>query len=125
MRSGTADSGALERLRAGGVRLSIDDFGTGYSSLRYLHQFPVDSLKIDRSFVESPDGMLGSPQIVNMMVQLAELYDIDVVAEGVETALQARSLLDLKCGYAQGFHFHRPLSADAVSALLKELVPVA
>jgi diguanylate cyclase (GGDEF)-like protein len=120
MRSGTADSSAIERLRAAGVRLSIDDFGTGYSSLRYLHQFPVDSLKIDRSFVESADGLLGSPPIVRMMVQLAELYDIDIVAEGVETAGQARQLLELNCGYAQGFYFHRPLSADAVSALLDE-----
>ena len=121
MRSGSAASGALERLRETGVRLSIDDFGTGYSSLRYLHQFPVDSLKIDRSFVESADGVLGSPPIVGMMVQLADLYDIDVVAEGVETAVQARSLLELKCGYAQGFYFHRPMSAAAIDALLDDI----
>ncbi|GAC1593933.1 MAG: hypothetical protein NVS3B28_24230 [Candidatus Velthaea sp.] len=105
MRSGSAANAALERLQATGVRLCIDDFGTGYSSLRYLHQFPIDALKIDRSFVESVDGVLGSPPIVRMMIQLAALYDIEVVAEGVETALQARSLLELDCRYAQGFQF--------------------
>jgi len=120
MRSGTAASAALERLRATGIRLCIDDFGTGYSSLRYLHQFPMDSLKIDRSFVESADGVLGSPPIVRMMIQLAQLYDIDIVAEGVETATQARSLLELECRYAQGFHFYRPMTAAAVTALLAE-----
>jgi len=121
MRSGAAATGALERLRETGVRLCIDDFGTGYSSLRYLHQFPVDCLKIDRSFVESADGLLGSPPIVRMMIQLAELYDIEVVAEGVESALQARSLLELECVYAQGFHFYRPMTPDAVTALLTDL----
>ena len=118
MRSGTAASAALERLRATGVRLCIDDFGTGYSSLRYLHQFPIDALKIDRSFVESEDGVLGSPPIVRMMIQLAELYDIEVVAEGVETALQARSLLELGCIFAQGYQFYRPMGRDAIDALL-------
>ncbi len=118
MRAGTAE--ALTRLRETGIRLCIDDFGTGYSSLRYLHQFPLDSIKIDRSFVESTDGILGSPPIVRMMIQLAELYDIDVVAEGVETATQAHSLVELECVYAQGFHFYRPMSADAVTALLED-----
>lgn len=118
MRSGSAASVALERLQATGARICIDDFGTGYSSLRYLHQFPIDSLKIDRSFVESADGMLGSPPIVRMMIQLAGLYDIEVVAEGVETLVQARSLLELECIYAQGYHFHRPMSPEAIDALL-------
>jgi diguanylate cyclase (GGDEF)-like protein len=120
MRSGTAASAALERLHATGVRLCIDDFGTGYSSLRYLHQFPIDGLKVDRSFVDSADGDLGSPPIVRMMIQLAELYDIEVVAEGVETATQARSLLELECEVAQGYHFYRPMTAEAVSALLDD-----
>jgi EAL domain-containing protein (putative c-di-GMP-specific phosphodiesterase class I) len=101
--------------------LCIDDFGTGYSSLRYLHQFPLDSIKIDKSFVESVDGVLGSPPIVRMMIQLAQLYDIDVVAEGVETAIQARSLIELECVHAQGFHFYRPMTPDAVSALLDDI----
>jgi diguanylate cyclase (GGDEF)-like protein len=121
MRSGAAAMGALERLRETGVRLCIDDFGTGYSSLRYLHQFPVDCLKIDKSFVESADGILGSPPIVRMMIQLAELYDIEVVAEGVETSVQARSLQELECVYGQGFHFYRPMTPDAVTALLADM----
>jgi EAL domain-containing protein (putative c-di-GMP-specific phosphodiesterase class I) len=123
MRAGTAE--ALTRLRETGIRLCIDDFGTGYSSLRYLHQFPLDSIKIDRSFVESTDGALGSPPIVRMMIQLAELYDIDVVAEGVETATQAHSLIELECVYAQGFQFFRPMSADAVTALLEDAAALA
>lgn len=125
MRSGSAASAAFDRLRATGVRLCIDDFGTGYSSLRYLHQFPVDSLKIDRSFVESAEGVLGSIPIVQMMIALAKLYGIDVVAEGVETASQARSLRALSCGYAQGFHFRRPMSPEAVGALIGALTVIS
>ena len=90
IRSNTLSLGSLARLRATGVHLCIDDFGTGYSSLRYLHQLPFDALKIDRSFVESADGSLGSPPIVRMLIQLARSYDIDVVAEGVETAAPGR-----------------------------------
>jgi len=119
MREGTVE--ALERLRETGIRLCIDDFGTGYSSLRYLHQFPLDSIKIDKSFVESVDGVLGSPPIVRMMIQLAQLYDIDVVAEGVETAIQARSLIELECVHAQGFHFYRPMTPEAVTSLLDDI----
>ncbi len=123
IRSNTLSLGSLARLRATGVHLCIDDFGTGYSSLRYLHQLPFDALKIDRSFVESPDGSLGSPAIVRMLIQLARSYDIDVVAEGVETQRQAEELMALDCEYAQGFHFHRPMCADAIVALLSTSSP--
>ena len=71
IRSNTLSLGSLARLRATGVHLCIDDFGTGYSSLRYLHQLPFDAMKIDRSFVESADGGLGSAPIVRMLIQLA------------------------------------------------------
>jgi diguanylate cyclase (GGDEF)-like protein len=118
IRSNTLSLGSLARLRATGVHLCIDDFGTGYSSLRYLHQLPFDALKIDRSFVESAEGGLGSAPIVRMLIQLAKAYGIDVVAEGVETARQASELVALECEYAQGFHFYRPMHADAVGALL-------
>jgi EAL domain-containing protein (putative c-di-GMP-specific phosphodiesterase class I) len=107
------------------VHLCIDDFGTGYSSLRYLHQLPFDAMKIDRSFVESADGSLGSAPIVRMLIQLARSYGIDVVAEGVETPRQAEELVALDCEYAQGFHFHRPMSAAAIGALLDTMVAVA
>jgi len=118
IRSNTLSLGSLARLHATGVQLCIDDFGTGYSSLRYLHQLPFDALKIDRSFVESSDGSLGSPPIVRMLIQLARAYGIDVVAEGVETARQAEELIALDCRLAQGYHFHRPMSPEAVAALL-------
>jgi diguanylate cyclase (GGDEF)-like protein len=125
IRSNTLSLGSLARLRATGVHLCIDDFGTGYSSLRYLHQLPFDAMKIDRSFVESAAGGLGSPPIVRMLIQLARSYGIDVVAEGVETALQAEQLMALECEFVQGFHFHRPMSADAVAALLDTQIAVA
>jgi len=124
IRSNTLSLGSLARLRATGVHLCIDDFGTGYSSLRYLHQLPFDALKIDRSFVESTDGSLGSAPIVRMLIQLARSYDIDVVAEGVETPRQADELIAQDCEYAQGFHFYRPMSPDAVNALL-DTIPSA
>jgi EAL domain-containing protein (putative c-di-GMP-specific phosphodiesterase class I) len=116
--SNTLSLGSLARLRATGVHLCIDDFGTGYSSLRYLHQLPFDALKIDRSFVAGADGGLASTPIVRMLVQLARSYGIDAVAEGVETKRQADELLALTCEYAQGFHYHRPMSADAIDELL-------
>jgi len=118
IRSNTLSLGSLARLRATGVHLCIDDFGTGYSSLRYLHQLPFDALKIDRSFVESADGSLGSAPIVRMLIQLARSYGIDAVAEGVETQRQADELMALDCEYAQGFFYHRPMSGDAIDALL-------
>jgi diguanylate cyclase (GGDEF)-like protein len=125
IRSNTLSLGSLARLRATGVHLCIDDFGTGYSSLRYLHQLPFDAMKIDRSFVESKDGGLGSAPIVRMLIQLARSYGIDVVAEGVETPRQAEELIALDCEYAQGFHFYRPMGADAVSALLDSTIAAA
>ena len=125
IRSNTLSLGSLARLRATGVHLCIDDFGTGYSSLRYLHQLPFDAMKIDRSFVESTDGSLGSAPIVRMLIQLARSCGIDVVAEGIETARQAEELIALDCEYAQGFYYYRPMSPDAVSALLDTKVEVA
>jgi diguanylate cyclase (GGDEF)-like protein len=119
IRSNTFSLGSLARLRATGVHLCIDDFGTGYSSLRYLHQLPFDAMKIDRSFVESADGSLGSSPIVRMLVQLSQSYGIDIVAEGVETQRQADELMGLDCEYAQGFHFYRPMSAEAITNLLE------
>ncbi len=122
MRGNTLAFGRLAQVRARGIPLCIDDFGTGYSSLRYVRDFSVDGIKVDRSFVESPDGSLGSPPIVRMLVDLCDAYALDIVAEGVETPAQAAALLALDCRYAQGFHFYRPMSAAAISRLLKEQV---
>jgi diguanylate cyclase (GGDEF)-like protein len=115
----------LTRLRDAGVPLCIDDFGTGYSSLRYVREFAVDAIKIDRSFIESTDGSIGSTPIVRMLLQLGAAYDLDVVAEGVETADQAAALVALDCRYAQGFYFFRPMSATAVGVLLEERPVIA
>ncbi len=102
---------ALERLRAMGVRVSVDDFGTGYSSLSYLKRLPIDSLKIDRAFVnditDDGDGFAISAAIIS----LARALKLDVVAEGAETAEQVESLRRLGCKKIQGFYFSKPLPA--------------
>lgn len=104
----------LAKLRSLGVRLSIDDFGTGYSSLSYLNRFPVDTLKIDRSFVTSMNEADENLQIVETIVTLAGNLGMQVVAEGVETEEQLEQLKSLKCQYGQGYLFSKPLAvADA------------
>jgi diguanylate cyclase (GGDEF)-like protein len=99
----------LAKLRSLGVRLSIDDFGTGYSSLSYLNRFPVDTLKIDRSFVMSINAADENLQIVKTIITLAGNLGMQVVAEGVETEEQLDQLRSLKCQYGQGFLFSKPL----------------
>ena len=110
--------GACSReLRDFGVKIYLDDFGTGYSSLSHLHKLPVDALKIDRSFVRSlllPDR----PAIVESILALARTLNTSVVAEGIESDVQARELERLGCTHAQGFLFSRPLSARSVEELL-------
>lgn len=104
----------LAKLRSLGVRLSIDDFGTGYSSLSYLNRFPVDTLKIDRSFVTSMNVADENLQIVKTIITLAGNLGMQVVAEGVETEEQLHQLKSLKCQYGQGYLFSTPL--DTVDA---------
>ncbi|MFS8084005.1 MAG: putative bifunctional diguanylate cyclase/phosphodiesterase [Acidobacteriota bacterium] len=104
----------LKRLKALGVQLSIDDFGTGYSSLGYLHRFPVNTLKIDRSFVGRIGEAAENIEIVRTIVSLAENMGMEVVAEGVETLSQLMQLRKLKCQYGQGYLFSRPVDADSV-----------
>jgi EAL domain-containing protein (putative c-di-GMP-specific phosphodiesterase class I) len=91
------------------VRLCIDDFGTGYSSLRYLHQFPIDALKIDRSFVSGRDGGIANEPIVQMVVTLAHSLGMDVIAEGIESQMQREKLIASGCAVGQGFYFARPI----------------
>ncbi|UEL27742.1 EAL domain-containing protein [Pseudarthrobacter sp. L1SW] len=112
-------SAALESLTALkdlGVGLAVDDFGTGYSSLTYLKRFPIDELKIDRSFISGLDSDKGDAAIVGSCIDLAHAVGLRAVAEGVETAGQLRTLKVMGCDLAQGFHFARPLPAP----LLKE-----
>jgi diguanylate cyclase (GGDEF)-like protein len=108
----------LVRLKALGVQLSIDDFGTGYSSLSYLHRFPIDTLKIDRSFVNLMNEGADSSEIVRTIRTLAGNMGMDVVAEGIETLGQLNGLIELKCEYGQGYLFSKPVEAEAAGALL-------
>jgi diguanylate cyclase (GGDEF)-like protein len=101
----------LTTLRAIGVRVALDDFGAGYSSLTYLRQLPIDTMKIDRSFVSELPSNSQSGSIVASLQQLAQSLHLEVVAEGVETAEQARFLSDLGCTRLQGYHFARPMPA--------------
>jgi diguanylate cyclase (GGDEF)-like protein len=108
----------LDALRALGVHLAIDDFGTGYSSLSYLERFPIDVLKIDRTFVSSM-GRAESP-IARAIVDLGRTLGLEVIAEGIEMSEQARWLADLGCRFGQGYLFARPMSAAAIESLLGE-----
>ena len=105
----------LKELKALGVQLSIDDFGTGYSSLGYLHRFPVNTLKIDRSFVGRIGEAAENIEIVRTIVSLAENMGMEVVAEGVETLSQLTQLRNLNCKFGQGYLFSRPVDADSVT----------
>ncbi len=107
---------SLKRLRALGIRIAIDDFGTGYSSLSYLKRFPIDSIKIDRSFVGDLPGDADDAALTTAIIALAHSLKIPVVAEGVETAAQLQFLSDRNCDQAQGYHLGRPISAEALQA---------
>ncbi|HEU5233093.1 MAG TPA: EAL domain-containing protein [Terriglobales bacterium] len=111
----------LEEIKSLGISLAIDDFGTGYSSLSYLHRFPLDTLKIDRSFISGMDweGNEGM-EIARTILPMANNLRLDVIAEGVETAEQLESLRKLRCKYGQGYYFSKPLSAHGAAALLAE-----
>ncbi len=101
----------LHELRRIGVRLAIDDFGTGYSSLSYLHRFPVDIVKIDRSFVERLTGETDETSLAGSIVRIGQGLRVTTVAEGIEDAVQLRTLQRLGCDRGQGFYFARPMSA--------------
>jgi EAL domain-containing protein (putative c-di-GMP-specific phosphodiesterase class I) len=109
----------LGSLRHLGVSLLMDDFGTGYSSLDHLHSFPFDVLKIDRSFVNRMTDGDQPLQIVRTIIELARVMGMDVIAEGIETCEQYRLLRQLGCRFGQGFLFARPITAEAVTELLR------
>ena len=112
----------LEEIKAYGISLAIDDFGTGYSSLSYLHRFPLDTLKIDRSFISDMGNGEdnGGTEIARTILPMASNLHLEVVAEGVETGEQVAILKKLHCKYGQGYYFSKPLSADDAALLLAE-----
>lgn len=110
---------ALKKLKALGLSLAIDDFGTGYSSLSYLHMFPLDTLKIDRAFVNSMDDSESSRRIVHSIVGLASALEMNIVAEGIETETQADALKALACHYGQGCFFAKPQPAQSILELIR------
>ena len=107
-----------QKLRQRKIQLSIDDFGTGYSSLSYLHRFPVNTLKIDRSFINRIGQNGENIEIIRAIITIAHHLNIDVVAEGIETEEQRSYLQKLGCEYGQGYLFAKPLSNDAVESIL-------
>jgi diguanylate cyclase (GGDEF)-like protein/excisionase family DNA binding protein len=119
MSEATSPAAVLQRLKALGVRLVLDDFGTGYSSLNYLKRFPIDGLKVDRSFVAGIAEDAEDRHILAAIVRMAEGLRLDVVAEGVETLEQARWVRSLGCDAAQGYLFAPPAPAGALEPLLR------
>jgi EAL domain-containing protein (putative c-di-GMP-specific phosphodiesterase class I) len=115
---------ALALLNARGVKIALDDFGTGYASLRHLKQFPVDIIKIDRSFVRDMDVDPGDEAIIRAVVNLGRSLGIKVVAEGIETEQQSARLVGLECDFGQGFLFSKAAAASRVPALVGRFPPV-
>ncbi|MGH2990908.1 MAG: putative bifunctional diguanylate cyclase/phosphodiesterase [Solirubrobacterales bacterium] len=124
VRDTDASVGVLEGLRALGVRIAIDDFGTGYSSLQYLSGLPIDALKIAKVFVDQVGGPHGDrPALARAIVELAQVFDLRVIAEGIERAEQVPALVGLGCELGQGNHFAAALSAEQAGALLQSWTP--
>ena len=114
MKNGELAIDTLTKLRANGIQICIDDFGTGYSSLAYLHLLPIDTVKIDRSFVNQMTEDIRNLEIVETIITLAHRLDLNVIAEGVETQTQREILRSLGCEYGQGYFFSRPLPPKAI-----------
>ena len=109
----------LQQLKNLGIKLCIDDFGTGYSSLSCLHEFPIDTLKIDKSFVNRIGKITGDTEVVQTIITLAHRLGMDVVAEGIETVMQLRLLKNLGCEFGQGYLFAKPLPVDEATRFVE------
>jgi EAL domain-containing protein (putative c-di-GMP-specific phosphodiesterase class I) len=116
---GGTTAATIDALRAIGVRIMLDDFGTGYSSLSYLRRFPLDVLKIDRSFVTTVHESIESRAVVEAITTMAHALGIDVTAEGVETVEQLHALRELGCASVQGYLLSRPMLAGPLEASLR------
>lgn len=112
----------LRQLRAAGLTIALDDFGTGYSSFNYIKDLPIDTLKIDRSFITHIDSDQAEYAIIKALVSMCEDLRLNMVVEGVETAAQREALVALGCSKAQGFYFYRPMPVEEVEALLLKQV---
>ena len=121
MKNAQRHAEALNGLRSDGVRIEIDDFGTGYSSLSYLKHLPLDTVKIDRSFITQLATNPTDEAIVGAILAITRNLGLRAVAEGVETPEQLEVLGRHGCGYAQGYYFSRPIPAEACAELLREL----
>jgi EAL domain-containing protein (putative c-di-GMP-specific phosphodiesterase class I) len=109
--------GTLERLRQTGLRVAVDDFGTGHSALGYLRRFPIDVIKLDRSFVERVDHVSPEAAIVQAVIALGHALDMHVTAEGVERAEQVERLRAMGCDSAQGYYFSAPVPVEELKCL--------
>ncbi len=109
----------MHQIRGQGCRLSIDDFGTGYSSFAYLRQFPVDELKIDKSFMQDIAGPSPDPRIVKVLVEIAHAFGLTAVAEGVENAAALANLIDIGCDSVQGWHFAKAMPNEDVAEWIR------
>ena len=118
MRDPTAAAIRLRALKALGVRIAIDDFGTGYSSLAYLRQFPVDALKIDRSFITGISSSREAGALMHTLIQLGKTLGLETLGEGIEEHAQLEQLKHEECDSGQGFLFARPLDVEAVTRFL-------
>ncbi|MBB45892.1 MAG: diguanylate cyclase [Rhodospirillaceae bacterium] len=110
----------LNQLKDLNIKVCVDDFGTGYSSLSYLHTFPIDTLKIDRSFVHDMSRNFRNMEIIRTIIMLAHNLKLDVIAEGVETREQDAQLSALGCQFAQGFYFSRPINSSDAALLIQQ-----
>ena len=119
MKDVTATVRRLNAFKAVGVGVAIDDFGTGYSSLSYVHRFPIDALKIDRSFVSIGDDLSSASMLVQVIVQLGQELDLDVIAEGIETRSQCEKLQAINCQSGQGSLFAKPLDPGAFETFVR------
>ena len=118
MRDAPAAASRLRALKTLGVRIAIDDFGTGYSSLAYLRQFPVDALKIDRSFITGISSSREAGALMHTLIQLGKTLGLETLGEGIEEHAQLEQLKHEECDSGQGFLFARPLDVDTVTRLL-------
>jgi EAL domain-containing protein (putative c-di-GMP-specific phosphodiesterase class I) len=108
----------MSKLKSLGISVAVDDFGTGYSSLAYLRRFPVDIVKIDRSFIASMASSERSSALIHSLIQLGKSLGLDTVAEGIEEQQQLEQLRDEQCDTGQGFLYAKPLSSQELAAFL-------